>query len=196
MSIFNEAALTYFKCQPEDIEIRIITDDKEAVVVHNAGEYKITTREALYEEVEIQLTDKRTALDIDLGCWIQATKNTVKMNHILGILVRTIQDAEEAKKLLIAVGLGSYSDDTEVAFWEILSRIDPDGELLGNAMIIVAHVYNGPGLIEDITELQIMHGQRVYNKFVDGIFETIYVDDEKQRTFEFFIYSAEHYFTE
>jgi len=196
VSVFKEAAITYFKCQPEDIEIRMISDNKEAFVVHNDLEYKITTREALYEEVEIQLTDKRAALDIDFGCWIQATKNTVKMNRILGTLVRTIKDTEEAKKLLIAVGLGSYSDDTEVGFWEVLSRIDQGGELLGNAMVIVAQVYNGPGLIEDIAEIQIMHGQRVYNKFVDGVFEAIYVDDEQHGTFEFFIYSAEHYFNE
>ena len=196
ISIFKEAAITYFKCQPEDIEIRMITDNKEAFVVHNGLEYKITTRDALYEEVEIQLTDKRAALDIDFGCWVQATKNTVKMNRFLGTLVRTIKDTEEAKMLLLAVGLGSYSDDTEVAFWEVLRRIDKDGELLGNAMVIVAQVYNGPGLIEDIAEIQIMHGQRVYNKFVGGIFETIYVDDEKHGTFEFFIYSAEQFFTE
>jgi len=196
MSVFKEAAQTYFKCQSDDFEIRMITANKEAFVVHNGQGYKISTRAILREDIEFQLTDKNAVHHINLQCWIEATRNTVKMNRILGPLVRTIHDVEQAKKLLIAVGLGSYTDDTEVSFWEILARIDKEGELLGNAMVIVAQVYSGPGLINDLTELQIINGDHVYNGAVGGIFETVYVDDDKRGTFEFYIYSADHYFSE
>lgn len=196
ISVFTEAALTYFKCQPEDIEIRMIDENKEAFVIYNDNGYKISTREILREDVEFQLTDKDAAHHIDFWCWIEVTRNTVTMNRILGPLVKTIQDSEQAKKLLIAVGLGSYTDDTEVAFWEILARIDKEGDLLGNAMVITAQVYDGPGFIDDLTDLQIMYGHRVYNIFEDGIFETIYLEDDNDDYPEFYIYSAEHYFTE
>jgi hypothetical protein len=196
ISIFKAAALTYFKCKPEDIEIRMITENKEAFAVHNGEGYKITTGEALREEVAIQLTDKQAALDIDFGCWIQATKNTVKINRILGTLIKAIEDTEQAQKLLIAVGLGNYTNDADIAFWEILSRIDKDGELLGNAMVVVAQLYGGSGLIDDLTELQIMHGNDIYNKLMGGILETVYIDNEQRGPFEFYLYSAEHYFTE
>ena len=148
MSAFKEAALIYFKSQPDEIEIRMITESKEAFIIHKGEGYKISTREALREEVAIQLTDKRAALDIDLGCWIQTTKHTVKMNRILGTLVRTIEDTEDAKKLLIAVGLGSYTDNPDEAFWEILARIDSGGDVLGKVIVTTVQVYSGSGLID------------------------------------------------
>jgi hypothetical protein len=186
MSVFKEAALTHFKCQPDDIEIRMITENKEAFIVHKSFGYKISTREILREDIEFQLTDKNAVHHINFSRWIEATKNTVKMNRILGPLVRTIQNIEQAKMLLIAVGLGSYTDGAEIAFWEILARIDKEGELLGKAMVITAQVYNGPGLISDLTELQIMHGSKVYNGAIDGIFETIYVGDHQRGAFHCF----------
>jgi len=187
INLFTEAALAYFKCHPKEVEISMISEKKEAFVIHNGEGYKISTRGVLREEIAIQLSDKQAALDINLNCWIQATKNTVKINRFLSSLIRTIEGTEQAEKLHIAVGLGSYTDDIEVAFWEILSRIDKDGDLLGTAMAIVAEVYNGPGLIDDLTEIQIIYGSQVYNKIVGGIFEAIYVDDD----IEFFIYSVD-----
>jgi hypothetical protein len=195
ISVFTEAALKYFKCKPEDIEIRMITENKEAFLIYKGEGYKISTREMLREDIEFQLTNKEAALQIDLGCWIQATKNTVVINRILGILVRNIENTEQAKKLLIAVGLGAYTDDADIAFWEILSRIDHDGELLGNAMVIVVQVYSGAGLINDLTDLQILHGPRVYNRITGGIFETVYVEDNQRGAFELYLYSTESYLT-
>ncbi|MDB5008507.1 MAG: hypothetical protein JWP45_2900 [Mucilaginibacter sp.] len=192
MSIFTEAALTYFKCQAEYIEIRMIAENKEAFMVYNEQGYKISTREKLLEDVELQLTDKDAAHQIDFWCWIEATKHTVKMNRILVPLVRAIQDIEQAKMLLIALGIEAYTDDDEVVFWEILSRIDKDGDLLGTAMVITAQVYNGLGLIDDLTDLQIMYGSRVYNPFERGIFETVYAADQ-HRDFEFYLYSTDFY---
>jgi hypothetical protein len=116
------------------------------------------------------------------------------MNRILLPLVRAIQDIEQAKMLHIAAGLSSCADDAEVSFWEILSRIDKDGDLLGTAMVITAQVYNRPGLIDDLTDLQIMYGSRVYNTFERGIFETVYAADQ-HRDFEFYLYSTDFYFT-
>jgi len=37
---------------------------------------------------------------------------------------------------------------------------------------------------------------RVYNIFEDGIFETVYLDDDNDDYPEFYLYSAEHYFTD
>jgi len=193
MSVFAEAAIIHFNCQTDDIEIRMIDENKEAFVIYDGNGYKISTREILREDIEFQLTDKDAVHHIDFWCWIEVTRNTVKMNRILGPLVRTIRDVEQAKKLLIAVGLGSYTDDTEVAFWEILARIDKEGELLGNAIVTVAKVYDGTGLIDDLTDLQIMYGHRVYNIFESGVFETVYLGDDKNEYPEFYIYSAEHY---
>jgi len=51
-------------------------------------------------------------------------------------------------------------------------------------------------LIDDLTELQIMHGNQVYNKMIGGIFETVYVDDEQHGPFEFYLYSAEYHFND
>jgi hypothetical protein len=195
INVFTEAALTYFRCNPDDIEIRMITENKEAFVIYNSQGYKISTHEMLRKDIEFQITDKETALQIDFGCWIQATKNTVVINRILGTIVRSIENTEEAKKLLIAAGLGAYTDDADIAFWEILSRIDHEGDLLGNAMVIVAQIYNGPDLINDLTELQIMHGQRVYNRVAGGIFETVYVEDNQRGIFQLYLYSTEHYLT-
>ena|ERR1700743_2078222 len=193
MKIFKKAALTYFKCQPGEIEIRMITENKEAFVIYKGEGYKISTREMFREDIESKLKDKEAALDIDLRCWIQATKNTVKINRILAHLIPTLRNVEQAQRLLIAIVLASCTDDTDVAFWEILARIDRDGELLGNSMVIVAQICNGPGLINDLTELQVMHGNQVYNKFEGGIFETVRVDDQREQ-FEFYLYSAEHHF--
>ncbi len=195
MNVFREAALIYFKCNPDEIEIRMIDENKEAFVEHAGKGYKISTYEALREDIEIQLTNKHAVHDIDLGCWINATKHTVSINRVLSDLIRTIEDTEQAKKLLIAVGLGAYTDDADVAFWEILSRIDTGGDLLGNAIMTTAKVYDGPGLIDDIVSRQIMHGQNVYNKTVGGVFERVYVDVQPG-TFEFYLYSSEHFFTE
>jgi len=156
--------------------------------------YKISTREILRENIESQLTDKYNVHDIDPGCWIQAIKHTVRINRILTDFIRTVKDTEEAKMLLIAVALGAYTDDADVAFWDILARIDPGGDVLGKAMITAAQVYNGPDFIDDLTNLQIMHGQTVYNIFEGGIFETVYVDNDQRGTFEFYIYSADHSF--
>jgi hypothetical protein len=195
MSVFKEAALTYFKCEPFDIEIRMIAENKEAFVEYKGQGYKISTHEKLIEDVELQLTDKDTAQQIDFWCWIETTKHKVKMDRILVPLVRAIQDTEQAKMLLIAVGLAAYTDNMEVAFWEILSRTDKDGDVLGSAMVLAAQVYNGLGLIDDLTDLQIMAGNRVYNLIEGGIFETVYAN-YNCRDFEFYIYSAEHYFTE
>jgi hypothetical protein len=174
----------------------MIAQNKEAFIDYNDQGYKISTREKLLEDVELQLTDKNAAHQIDFWCWIEATKHTVKMNRILVPLVKVIQDIEQAKMLHIAVGLGSYTNDAEVSFWEILSRIDKDGNLLGTAMVITAQVYNGPGLIDDLTDLQIMYGNRVYNIFEGGIFETVYLADDKNEYPEFYLYSTEHYFTD
>lgn len=190
MSVFKKAALTYFKCQPESIEVRIITENKEAFVIYEGQGYKIRTKEALREEVAFLLTDKHAALNIDFGCWIQATKNTVQIKRIIEPVIKTISNIEQAQKLLAAIQLGAYIDDPDVAFWEILARIDQDGELLGNTMVIVGQVYNSPGLIDELTEIQIINGTQVYNKLVGGIFETVYVDDA-QRIFEFYLYSVE-----
>jgi hypothetical protein len=176
----------------EDIEIRMIAENKEAFIDYNDQGYKISTREKLLEDVEHQLNDKDAAHQIDFWCWIEATKHTVKMNRILLPLVRAIQDIEQAKMLHIAVGLGSYTNDAEVSFWEILSRIDKDGDLLGTAMVITAQVYNGPGLIDDLTDLQIMYGSRVYNPFERGLFETVYAADQ-HRDFKFYLYSTNFY---
>jgi hypothetical protein len=194
MSIFTEAALTHFKCRPGDIGVRMITENKEAFVVYKGEGYKISTREILRENIADQLTDKYAVHDIDFGCWIQAIKNTVIVKRMLGGLIRTVEDTEQAEKLLIAAALGAYTDNADVAFWEILARIDPAGDVLGNAIVSTAQVYNGPGLVDDITELHIMHGGQVYNRMVDGIFETVYVDDDQRGTFEFYIYSADYSF--
>ena len=97
MSVFKEAAITYFKCQPEDIEIRMIDKNKEAFVIYNDNGYKISTREILREDIEFLLSDKNAVHHIDFWCWIEVTRNTVTMNRILGPLVRTIQDSEQAK---------------------------------------------------------------------------------------------------
>lgn len=196
MSAFTEAALTYFKCQPDDIEIRMITENKEAFVVHDGQGYKISTREVLREDIAFQLTDKNAAHHINFGCWVEATRNTVEMNKILGKLVRTIKNTEHAKMLLIAVGLGSYAENMEATFWEILSRIDKEGELLGNAIVITAQVYNGPRLLNDLEELQILNGKTVYNQVVDGIFETVYLGGVQNKYPEFYLYSADHYITD
>jgi hypothetical protein len=59
-------------------------------------------------------------------------------------------------------------------------------------MVIAAQLYSGSGLIDDLTELQIMYGNRV----VGGIFETVYVDDEQYGTFEFYLYSTEYHFND
>jgi adenylate cyclase class IV len=61
MSVFKEAALSYFKCQAEDIQIRMIAENKEAFMVYNEQGYKISTREKLLEDVELQLSDKDAA---------------------------------------------------------------------------------------------------------------------------------------
>jgi hypothetical protein len=193
MSVFTEAALTYFKCQPDEIEVKMIIENKEAFVVYMEEGYKICIRDILCENIEAQLTDKRAVHDIDLGCWITAIKNTVNVKLMMRDFIRKVEDTEQAKKLLIAVALGVYADDANVAFWEVLARIDPGGDVLGNAIVTTAQVYSGPGLINDLTELQIMHGTRVYNKFEGGIFETVYVD-YLYRPFEFHIYSADHIF--
>jgi hypothetical protein len=195
ISVFKKAAINHFKCKPEDIETRIITENKEAFVEYAGMGYKISTYEALREDIAIQLTDKHAVHDIDLGCWINSTKHTIRINRILGDLIRTVENTEQAKKLLIAVGLGAYTEDADVAFWEILARIDAGGDVLGNAIITAAQVYNGPGLIDDIVGIQIMHGLNVYNKIVGGVFETVYVDAQPG-TFEFYLYSAEYYFTD
>jgi len=63
-------------------------------------------------------------------------------------------------------------------------------------MVITAQVYDGPGFIDDLTDLQIMYGHRVYNILQDGIFETVYLDGDNENYPPFYIYSAEHYFTE
>lgn len=195
ISVFMNAALTYFKCQPESIEVRMLTENKEAFVNYGGLGYKIRTKEALREEVAFQLTDKHAALDIDFGCWIQATKNTVQIKRIIEPVIKTISKTEQAQKLLTAIQLGAYTDDPDVAFWQILARIDQDGELLGNTMVIAGQVYNGPGLIDDLAELQIWNGNIVYNRIEGGIFETLYAKDDES-DYEFYLYSTDYYPTE
>ena len=196
MAIFAEAAAKLFKCKTEDIDIRMITENKEAFMIYQEQGYKISTRESFCDDLEFQLTDKDAAQTLHLGCWIQATKHSVSMNRILGNLIRTLKDTDQAKILLLAVGLGSYAEDMEVAFWEVLARIDKDRELLANAIICTASVYDGAGLIEDLLDLQIINGKAVYNIFVDGIFETVYLEEDQGDYPAFYIYSADYEFSD
>ena len=195
-SVFEEAAFNYFKCQPDDIEIRMITRNKEAFVIYNNEGYKISTREILREDIEYQLADKNAVHHIDFHCWIHATKNTVSLTHIFGPLVRTLQDTEQAKMLLIAVDLASHTEDKEQAFWEILNQIDKEGGLLGKAMVTTAEVYDGPGFVNDLLEHHITNADQIYNRVKGGIFKTVYVGDDQRGHFEFFLYSSDDYFTE
>ena len=65
---FKEAARAYFKCSLDEMEVNILTENKEAFVVFKDESYKICTREKFREDIECQLQDKHAALDLDLGC--------------------------------------------------------------------------------------------------------------------------------
>jgi len=193
-SIFAEAACKHFKCNLSDIDIRMITENKEAFIIFQNHGYKVSTRQVFKEDIEFWLTDKNAANHIHFGCWIQAIKNTVQISKVLKSLIKTVSDVEEAKTLLTAVQLASYSTDPDVAFWEILSRIDVTGEILGNAMVVTAQVYNKKVLIDDITNLQILYGLNAYNEMENGIFDTVLVKNRKAVYPAFYIYSADHAF--
>lgn len=193
-SKFAEAALTHFNCKIEDIEIRMITANKEAFVIYQDCGYKISTRDALQEYTEFQLTNTQAALLIDFECWIEATQYLIDIKKIMNNLIQKLENAEEVNMLLTALSLSSYAEYDTEAFWRTLRLIDENGEVLGKAMVSAAEEYDGEALIDELTELQILYGKEVYNMHKNGIFETIYIGEDDNDDPEFYIYSAEHEF--
>jgi hypothetical protein len=196
MAAFTQAALQHFKCKPEDIEIRMIGDNKEAIVLYQEQAYKISTRETLREDVEDMLTHTDHAQSVNLSLWIKATVNTVEIGRVLPKLVRKLEDVQQARILRLALTINSYSEDKYETFWRTLERLDHTGMSLSNAIVSAREVYDGIGLLDDMVGLMIINGINEYNTIQGGIFETVFLDDNVQGYPEFYIYSTEHPFTD
>jgi hypothetical protein len=191
-AIFAKAFCTHFKCKPKDIEIRMIDDNKEAFVIYQDCGYKISTEEVFRQDIEFALTDKSAANHIHMGCWIQAIKNTVEIKKVLHLLVKDIHNMEQAQILQATIQLGALTKDPDVGFWQVLSRMDKTGELVGSAIVATAQVYNGQGLRDDLIQLHIDNGKLVYNQIVGGKFETVYLEDSETEYPIFYIYSVDY----
>jgi hypothetical protein len=172
----------------------MITDNKEAFVIYQDQGYKISTRNALQEYIEYQLTDSESALLINFECWIDATQYLVDIKKIMNNLIKKLENALQVNMLLMAVSLSSFAENNTETFWRAIRLIDLTGELLGKAIVSTAEEYDGEALIYELTELQILYGREVYNMHVNGIFETVYIGEDDDS--EFYLYSAEHYFTD
>jgi len=189
-AIFAEAFCTHFKCKPKDIEIRVIDDNKEAFVIYQDCGYKVSTEEVFRQDIEFAITDKSAANHIHFGCWIQTIKNTVEVKRVIGQLITSIDNIEQAQMILVAIQLGSHTEDPDLGFWQVLSRVDKTGDLVASAIVATAEIYNGEALIDDLTQLHIDNGISVYNQCEGGIFESVYLGDDNHRHPTFYIYSA------
>lgn len=196
MSIFAQAACQFFKCKPDAIAIRMIVEDQLAIVLHKEKVYHVTTRDGLHENVWEMLHDPGYALHIDLSIWMTAIKNTVEICRFLPNLINKIEDVEQAQILQLALSFNSFCAENDDIFWITLYNLDYKGTLLGNAMISTAEIYNGEGLIDDITELMIMDGHRVYNNLVGGIFEQVSLGSKYPGYPGFYIYSVDGFFND
>lgn len=191
MSIFVQAACKLFKCKPDAIDIRMIEENQLANVQYKGDLYYVSTFEGLRENVDEMLHDPGYALHIDLSIWITATENTVELGRFLPNLIDKLESVDQAQILQLALTFNSFSTEKDATFWNILAKLDKEGTLLGNAIISTAEIYNGEGLIDDITELMIMEGDRVYNMIEGGIFEQVSLSGKYAGYPGFYIYSVE-----
>jgi hypothetical protein len=189
-STFIKAACKFFKCKPDKANIRMINDGQEALVVYMNEQYIVTTKNAIQDYIDFQLTDIGAALHLNIHTWIRATENTVSIERFLPQLIDKLE-GDEAHLLHLALSFNSYTIDKYKTFWNALIAIDKRGKLLGKAIVTTREVYSGHGLLEDLTELTILNGINDLNMLQDGIFETIHIDDDQMP--EFFIYSVSDY---
>jgi|GEM_PF-2110367 len=191
LSVFADAAVTFFKCKPEDIGIEMMTENHEALVQFKNASYKISTREKLRDDIEDMLTHADRAQSINLSIWIQVTRNTMTIGRFLPNVVRNLEDIQQARILRLALVLNAHSEDQYETFWRTLNSIDRTGVMLANAIVSAREAYPGDGLLEDITDMMILNGITVYNVFEGGIFQELYADDDQNTHPEFYIYSVE-----
>jgi len=187
---FEAAFCKLLKVSPTEIEIQMDDNGQTALVLFQDERYKVATWEAFRDEIQLQLTDRIATQSINLKIWTDVTSNTVTINRFLPVLLNKIGSAEEANILNIALSLNSFSKDQYDTFWKVLANIDKDGNVFSNAVISVREVYNGDGLLDDLTETMIMNGKDAYAPFKDGIFETVYLQLNKA-DFTFYIYSSD-----
>ena len=171
---FAAAFCKLLKVNRGEIEIQLDEKGHQALVLFNGEHYKVATWDALQDEMEQQITDIDAAQHINLNVWIDVTKNTVTIGRFLPALLNKIRSVEEANLVNIALSLNSYSEDQYATFWKVLASIDKEGTVFGNAILSAREVYDGDGLLEDLTETMIMFGKDTYVLLQDGIFETVY----------------------
>lgn len=189
-NVFAQVIMDHFKCKLEDIDFQIIETDQQAYMEYNGEGYKIRTWESLRQGIVDIITDPGEASCIDLSIWLTATRDTVSIERILPNLIRKIKGQEDAQLLHLALGISSFTHDPYQSFWTTLERIDKESLLMGNAIVSVCEACDGSAFIDDLTELMILDGGRVYNMVEGGIFETIYHEGKNGETRTFYLYSA------
>jgi hypothetical protein len=195
ISVFLEAAVKLFKCKNEDIEIRMIEENLEAYVIYKDYPYKISTWEMLRTDVADMLTDPELAQHINLDIWLKATKYSIELSRFLPALVSKIENTEQIHFLQLALSISALMGDRYCSFWKTLADIDRYRDLFGAAIVTVFEYYNVETLTDDITELMILNGIRMYNRIKEGIFETVDLDDRREYP-AFYVYSLEDFLPE
>jgi len=187
---FEAAFCKLLKVSPTEIEIVPDKKGQQALVEFKGLRYKVSTKEAFRDEIQLQLTEHIAAQSINLKIWIEVTRNTISINRVLPAVLNKIGSVEEANLLNLALSLNSYSLDQYATFWKVLANIDKDGTVFAYAILSAREVYDGEGLLEDLTEAMIMNGKDAYAPFKDGVFETVYLELNKA-DFIFYIYSSD-----
>ena len=189
INTFAEAFIKLMKCTRNEIKAETLIKGEEALIHYNNQTFKVSSREALSSHINFQLSDEEAARTFDVSIWIEATKNTATIGRFLSKVALRLETAGQARLLNLALSINSFSEDQYETFWYTLANIDDTGDLISNAMISAREVYNGDGLLEDLTDLMILDGKNQYNMIPDGIFETVCLSYENGDGFTFFIYS-------
>ncbi|MCO5948081.1 hypothetical protein [Mucilaginibacter flavidus] len=188
--LFTAAFIKHFKCKRKEFEIEMLLDNESAFVIYQQQGYKIETFDCLKKGVEYMLTDKDRAQHIDLSIWNEVSAPMLKKSKFYMEVIDALDNQEQANLFRLAVTFGSYTENVEEIFWYALQELDRTGEVFGNAIVAAAKSQNFERLADDLTNHQIMYGDTVYNDFVGGIFEIVYLENSDHT---FYIYSADHY---
>ena len=188
---YESAFLKFWRSEPKGFEIQEYYENGPKLVKFKNVVYKVYSESDMYNHFKEALTDVYSAAYIPVSNWSVVAEDIYYHPLYIQYLIEQLSEKSEFENLNLALSLTKQTSNNPYVFWSVIHSLDDIG-LYAKAIVASTKVVEKLDyLISDLIEEMTNEGIDTFTEMKNGVFETIYLNEDSNKETTFYIFTAD-----